>query len=797
MIGLKCSACGFELEVGDLRAGREVTCPHCKQPVPLVSGSRESDAPTRVLRPAGDTPIRFADQSDHPFSSSGAGPGEIVSGHSESSTARAPVESFDFLAPPRGADGIGWLAHYRIVRLLGAGGMGMVFLAEDSQLQRLVALKVVQPEMARDPELRERFLREARAIAAVKSDHIVAVYQVGEEKSLPFLAMEYLEGETLEDRLERDPHPPIEFAIRMGREVALGLAAAHQRGLIHRDIKPANIFLETPSERVKILDFGLARAADRPSHLTEPGVVMGTPDYMAPEQAEGGPVTERCDLFSLGCVLYQVLSGTKPFGSGSTMAVLKAVIMKDPTPVELVNPSVPLPLADLTTRLLAKNAANRPTTARVVADRLESLALQPAGVLSIRSPTRPVPAAPPTPAPPAPPEPPASPRRRVVRAAGLAVAGFLVAAALLASLFLSRPGEHGNNTGQPPTNTHSAATGASASVSAKTGVDPVATPSTHTLNGGGSTFIYSLMEKWATVYRNEKNVKVNYVATGSGPGIQQFISQALDFCCSDAPMMDQQLQQARQSGGEVIHVPLALGGIVPAYNLPAIERPLRFSGPVLADIFLGKIKKWDDPALREINPGVDLPDQEITVIHRAESSGSTFIFTEFLTKVSKDWQKQFGPSTLVKWPLGVGARGNEGIVEAIGKRPGAIGYVELLYALQSKIRYGLVKNKAGNYVHASLESVVAAVEGASSDIPPDFRFTLAYAPGKDAYPICGCTWAIIHVRQPDGKGQRLVEFLRWVSQEGQEYNTDLFYARLPQSLSERVALRLKEVRIGE
>jgi len=280
--------------------------------------------------------------------------------------------------------------------------------------------------------------------------------------------------------------------------------------------------------------------------------------------------------------------------------------------------------------------------------------------------------------------------------------------------------------------------------------------------------------------------EVQRLQGGSGAGIQQLLAMSPDFCCSDAPLTDVQLQQARQSGGDVMHIPLALGGIVPAYNLPGIDNPLRLSGPVLAGIYLGEIKKWNDPGLREINPGVDLPDQEIAVIHRADSSGSTFIFTDFLSKASKDWQDKIGTSASPKWAVGVGAKGNEGIVEAIAKRPGAIGYVELLHVLQSKIKFGSVKNKAGNYILASLESVVAAVEGAPADIPPDLRFSLTYTPGKEAYPICGCTWAILFVRQPDGQGQRLVDFLRWVAQAGQEYNTDLFYARLPPLLGSKV-----------
>jgi phosphate transport system substrate-binding protein len=236
---------------------------------------------------------------------------------------------------------------------------------------------------------------------------------------------------------------------------------------------------------------------------------------------------------------------------------------------------------------------------------------------------------------------------------------------------------------------------------------------------------------------------------------------------------------------------------VPAYNVPGLEKPLRLSGAVLADIFLGRVKTWNDPALKELNPGVALPDQEIVVIHRADASGSTYIFSDFLSKVSKDWQKNMGVGTSLKWPVGIAAKGNEGMVEAMMKRPGAIAYVELLYALRSKLMFGAVKNRAGYFLQGSLETVTAAAEGALTDIPADLRFSLTYAPGKDAYPICGCTWAIIYAKQSEGKGQRTVEFLRWATQEGQEYNTDLYYARLPKSLAERTEQRLKEVKIGE
>jgi len=370
--------------------------------------------------------------------------------------------------------------------------------------------------------------------------------------------------------------------------------------------------------------------------------------------------------------------------------------------------------------------------------------------------------------------------------------GLLFVAVFLGAYFLSRPGGTGLGEG--------AASPRMSSRSSSPVKEPAGTvPSTftHTLNGGGSTFLYPLMEKWGAVYRKEHHVKLNYLPSGSGAGVQQLLAMTLDFSCSDAPLTDEQLQRAREDGGDALHVPLALGGIVPAYNLEGVEKPLRFSGTVLAHIFLGEIKKWNDPALQEINPGVDLPDREITVIHRADGSGSTYIFTDFLSKVSKDWRTRIGASAAVKWPVGVGARGNEGMVETLLKTSGALAYVDLLDALRTKLKFGTVKNKAGNYIQGSLETVTATAEGMMTDIPADLRFSVTSASFKEAYTICGCTWAILRGNQPDGKGQRLVDFLAWAIQEGQEYNTDLYYARLPRALAEKADEKLKEVKIGK
>jgi phosphate transport system substrate-binding protein len=286
---------------------------------------------------------------------------------------------------------------------------------------------------------------------------------------------------------------------------------------------------------------------------------------------------------------------------------------------------------------------------------------------------------------------------------------------------------------------------------------------------------------------------VDYIAVGSGAGVRQLLEKATDFACSDAPLTDEQLAAAKKAGGEILHVPLVMGGVVPAYNLQGVDRPIRFTGKALADIYLGKINKWNDPELKEINPGLDLPDQDIAVVRRSDASGSTAIFTDFLAKVSPDWKAKVGSGLTVQWPTGTGVKGNDAVANLVNKIPGAIGYVELVYALQKKMKFGAVKNQEGRFVLASLEGVTAAAEAALKDVSDDLRFWLTNAPGKDSYPICGTTWAIVHARQPEDKAKDVASFLRWVTHDGQEYVTDLYYARLPKGLVERLDKKLAAI----
>ncbi len=281
--------------------------------------------------------------------------------------------SLPFLAAVQAPDELGRIQGYRILRVLGTGGMGMVFDAEDIRLKRHVALKVMKPEVAAKPENVERFLREAQAAATVEHDHVVPIFYVGEDNGVPFIAMPFLKGETLAERLRLQPRPPLAEVLRIGREIALGLAAAHKAGLIHRDIKPGNVWLEEERDRVKILDFGLARLGDGDKALTRDGVIVGTPAYMAPEQARGKAIDHHADLFSLGCVLYEMTTGQLPFTGPDTLAILSSLAIDTPPAPHVVDPAIPKGLSQLIMKLLEKAPADRPASAKAVADELAKL----------------------------------------------------------------------------------------------------------------------------------------------------------------------------------------------------------------------------------------------------------------------------------------------------------------------------------------------------------------------------------------------------------------------------------------
>ena len=314
------------------------------------------------------------------------------------------------------------------------------------------------------------------------------------------------------------------------------------------------------------------------------------------------------------------------------------------------------------------------------------------------------------------------------------------------------------------------------------------------INGAGATFPNPIYSKWFSEYNKlHPGVRINYQPLGSGAGIRQLTSRTVFFGASDQPMKDDQLQGAP---GRILHFPTVIGAVVPIYNLPGASEPLKFTGPLLADIVLGKVTKWNDPALVKLNPGVKLPTTDITFVHRSEGSGTTFILADYLAKVSPEFKTRVGVDSALKWPVGVGGKGNEGVAGLVTQTPGSLGYVELVYALQNKISVGSVQNSTGAFVHPSVSSVTAAAAGAAANMPPDFRVSITNAPGADAYPIASFTWLLLY-EDPQDKAHAAVmkDFVRWALTDGQKMAPELGYASLPQQVVEMELKALEQLKV--
>jgi phosphate transport system substrate-binding protein len=311
------------------------------------------------------------------------------------------------------------------------------------------------------------------------------------------------------------------------------------------------------------------------------------------------------------------------------------------------------------------------------------------------------------------------------------------------------------------------------------------------LMGTGSTFAKPIYDKWGSMYAAaHSNVRINYQGIGSGGGIKQITGRTVDFGATDGPMTAAQLGKAPAT---ILHIPTVLGAVVPIYNLPQVEKPLVFSGPVLAGMYLGEITQWNDPKLAALNPGVHLPSQPITTVHRSDGSGTTYIFTDYLSKVSGAWHSGPGHATTVNWPIGRGAKGNDGVAADVKQNPGSLGYVELIYAANNQIAYGNVINAAGKAIHASVESVSAAA-ATLKDVPDDLRLSITNAPGDEAYPISSFTWILVYQQSPDAaKGKALVDFLWWATHDGQSLAGQLHYAPLPKEFVPLVEKKLRSV----
>jgi phosphate transport system substrate-binding protein len=312
------------------------------------------------------------------------------------------------------------------------------------------------------------------------------------------------------------------------------------------------------------------------------------------------------------------------------------------------------------------------------------------------------------------------------------------------------------------------------------------------LQGAGATFPNPLYQKWLSEYGHvHPNIKIDYQSIGSGGGIKQLKEQTVDFGASDSPMKEEDLKSAP---GEIVHVPTVLGAVVITYNLTGINQPLRFSSDVIADIFLGKIKKWNDPKIAADNAGVNLPATDITVVHRSDGSGTSAVFTDYLSKVSPEWKEKVGAGTSPSWPTGVGGKGNEGVTGQVKNTPNTIGYVELAYAVQNKLPVAQVKNLSGNYVTPSIESVTSAASASAANTPEDLRVSITNATGPQSYPISSYTYILVYKNQKDaGKGKALVDFLWWGIHDGEGFAKDLQYAPLPADIVKRAEGKINSI----
>ena len=336
--------------------------------------------------------------------------------------------------------------------------------------------------------------------------------------------------------------------------------------------------------------------------------------------------------------------------------------------------------------------------------------------------------------------------------------------------------------------------GANSSSSSSTASSTVASGGSVDLTGAGATFPYPIYSKWFSDYATSTGVKINYQSIGSGGGIRQLSEQTVDFGASDGPMSDEELAKAK--GGPILHIPTVLGADVITYNVPGITAPLKLTSSAIADIFMGRIKKWNDTRLASLNPGVSLPNQDILVVHRSDGSGTTYIFTDYLTTAVPAWKTSVGKGKEVKWPVGLGAKGNEGVAGQVKQTPGSVGYVELAYAKQNGLPIAAVRNKAGQFVQASIESVTAAAAETAKALPAntDYRISIVDAPGAGSYPISSFTWILVYQHQTDAvKGKKLVDFLNWALTDGEKSAVTLDYAPLPAEMATTVKAKLATI----
>ncbi len=768
---------------------------------------------------------------------------------------------------------------YKIIDSIGRGGTARVLLCEQLKLERFVAIKLLDRSIGKRPGAVERFMREAKTAAKFDHPHVGRVFDVDVSSMGPYLVMEYIDGANLQEFVtNHGPLSPEEAAAYL-RQAAIGLQQAHLARLVHRDIKPSNLMLDR-SGVVKLLDLGLARIFDEQQDqggLTQqfdPGAILGTADFMAPEQAmESGRVDIRSDIYSLGCSAYFFLTGAPPNGSGTVMQKLLRLQSEEPRPIVSLRSDVPAELIEIVDRMMKKSPADRyqsPLEVIAALAPLTAIELPPpplekmpppraanfqfglsaspgflarpqdrrgegsslsgildspswvgvasetiSGKLSSTSKSLPEMAmASDIVVPPPDVDGPVEAQAAVPRAAlpALSISQSLIeslrassgrgavkvvgisACAALAIMLVAlgirswSPGPSADS--QPPRSMASALPSLPASGVA---VPPPSVAATM-LRAGGTSFVKPIMDHWTTIYEKKSGCRLDYVSKGSSKGVEGVLLQFLDFGCSDAPLTDAQIAE---TGGTMLHVPLVMGAVVPIYNVTNFDGPplrIQFTGPLLADIFLGNVVRWNDPGIAASNPGVALPDLPITVVARKDGSGTTNIWTDYLSKANADWKAKVGVGDSVNWPVGVQVRKNNGVANLVSRTSGGIGYVELSYALANSLSHGAVRNRHGVYVEASVKSITAAAADSSQPIPADFRYSLTDSPGVGAFPIVGTCWAIFGVDLDPDKREDVIDFLTWATGEGQSHVATLHYGALPPNLVTKITEALQKTR---
>ena len=641
---------------------------------------------------------------------------------------------------------------YAIDKALGKGGMGSIFLAHDTRLDdKPVVIKEMLHSFASEAErveAEEAFKGERKTLAGLRHPNIPQITDFPTESDRFFIIQDYVDGEDLQKKTDAAGGKglPEKQVLQWASQVLAVLEYLEGRDpqVIHRDIKPANILVDSAG-RVKVVDFGVASHRFR---VGSPGAgtgtataAMGTPGYAPREQFTGGE-TPLSDLYALGATMHQLLSGRNPQGVEPLFSY---------PPVQKLNPAV----SDEAARIVARALQNDPKA------RWQSAAAMKAAIDALLQPKTPL-----------------STTRGKLTALAVALA-LLIAVGVGATVYGTRKGEE-QVRGLAPAVIN---VGSSAAA-------------IH-LQGAGSSFAAPFLSSALAAYGASNPIAVTYSSVGSGSGITLFSADKTDFGASDVPMNQVELAVANGRGSGVLQLPILLGGVAVAHNLDLPGgAALRLDGPTLASIYLGTIARWNDPGIARLNPGLSLPDQAISVVHRSDSSGTTYIFTDYLSTVSNEWALRAGRSKApTPWPAGLGVSGNVGVGKQVKATSGSIGYVELKFALDNGLQYARIRNRTGNYVAPDGGSVLAAANQFPAVTASSF--SIVDAPGAASYPICGYTWGLVRAYHANtGKGSALIQLLRWLTTAGQSYTTALHYVPLPQAVQQRSADTLDKVHVG-